>query len=212
MAAVATPETKGRTEAPRLGDHLALDLLNTEARVHGHAFDFWTSNQDVLRWLAQNGVAPPGKPSAPADLLLQGRKLRDVVRDLVEARSQGVRMDVDALNPFLHAYVTSPHLQRDGEGNLVMTRVARGDTAAFLLGPVAEAAAVLLAEGDFDLVRQCEHADCVLWFYDRTKSHKRRWCSMAVCGNRHKAMQFRKRSSGAAPERAPAPARKTSKA
>jgi predicted RNA-binding Zn ribbon-like protein len=39
----------------------------------------------------------------------------------------------------------------------------------------------------------------VLWFFDRTKSHRRRWCSMAVCGNRHKAARFRaSRRDGAA--------------
>jgi predicted RNA-binding Zn ribbon-like protein len=75
-------------------------------------------------------------------------------------------------------------------------RIARGDAIASLLGPVAEAVAQLLAEGNFALVKQCEHPDCILWFYDRTKSHKRRWCSMAQCGNRYKAAQFRKRSSG----------------
>lgn len=212
MAASATRETKAKAEAPRLGDHLAMDLLNTEARVQGHAFDFWTSNQDVLRWLAQNGVTPTGKQTAPADLLPRGRELRAVVRDLVTARKQGGRLDIDALNPFLHPYLTSPQLQRDAEGHLVLTRVARGDTTASLLGPVAEAAAVLLAEGDFDLVRQCEHEDCVLWFYDRTKSHKRRWCSMALCGNRHKAAQFRKRGSGPSAQHARANAGKSTKA
>lgn len=212
MATAAPRETQASTEAPRLGDHLALDLLNTEARVQGHAFDFWTSPQDVLRWLAQNGITPTGKQTAPADLLPRGRELRAVVRDLVTAHKQGGRLDIDALNPFLHPYFTSPHLQRDAEGHLVMTRVPRGDTTASLLGPVAEAAAVLLAEGDFDLVRQCEHEDCVLWFYDRTKSHKRRWCSMALCGNRHKAAQFRKRSIGPSPEQARASARKRTKA
>jgi predicted RNA-binding Zn ribbon-like protein len=212
MAAAATRETKGMTEAPRLGDHPALDLLNTEARVQGQTFDFWTSHQDVLRWLAQSGVAPTGKQAAPADLLQWGRELRAVVRDLVTARKQGTRLDIEALNHFLQPHLTSPQLQRDGDGHLVLTRVARGDTTASLLGPVAEAAAVLLAEGDFDLVRQCEHEDCVLWFYDRTKSHKRRWCSMALCGNRHKAAQFRKRGSGTSAKPARAPARKSTKA
>ena len=37
-----------------------------------------------------------------------------------------------------------------------------------------------------------------LMFYDRTKSHKRRWCSMALCGNRHKVAEFRKRRQSAA--------------
>jgi CGNR zinc finger len=61
---------------------------------------------------------------------------------------------------------------------------------------VALAAAELLANGDFDLVRTCESDDCVLHFYDRTKSHRRRWCSMATCGNRAKVQTFRARQRG----------------
>ena len=28
---------------------------------------------------------------------------------------------------------------------------------------------------------------CVLWFYDTTRNGTRRWCFMAICGNRAKA-------------------------
>ncbi|MFI4982934.1 MAG: CGNR zinc finger domain-containing protein, partial [Nevskiales bacterium] len=59
--------------------------------------------------------------------------------------------------------------------------------------PVAEAVASLLAQGDFTLVRTCESSDCTLWFHDHTKSHRRRWCSMAQCGNRQKVAAFRAR-------------------
>ncbi|GGG49117.1 hypothetical protein [Chelatococcus composti] len=38
------------------------------------------------------------------------------------------------------------------------------------LGPVADAVARRLAEGDPTLFKQCEHPECVLWFYDRTKA------------------------------------------
>jgi predicted RNA-binding Zn ribbon-like protein len=62
--------------------------------------------------------------------------------------------------------------------------------------PVAEAVATLLAKGDFSLVRKCECPDCTLWFHDRTKSHHRRWCSMALCGNRMKVAAFRARQKG----------------
>jgi predicted RNA-binding Zn ribbon-like protein len=102
--------------------------------------------------------------------------------------------DPAELNRILERYRTSWRLYRDVDGRLARQQVAHGDAVAMLLGPVAQAAAELMVEGDFSLVRQCEHPDCVLWFYDRTKSHKRRWCSMAQCGNRHKAAQFRKRA------------------
>lgn len=74
-----------------------------------------------------------------------------------------------------------------------LERQRKVQTAEQFLAPIAEAAATLLVEGDFGLVRTCEHPECVLWFYDRTKGHRRRWCSMALCGNRHKVAEFRKR-------------------
>jgi predicted RNA-binding Zn ribbon-like protein len=181
-----------------VGDHLALDLLNTEARSQGQVVDYWNTGEDVLRWLEQHGVVPPsgGGGAVPADLLAHGRTLRTQARELIAKRKEGRAGDIRGLNEYLHAYLSAPHMERDSDGNFTLTRVARGDAIASLLGPVAEAVAQLLAEGDFALVKQCEHPDCILWFYDRTKSHKRRWCSMAQCGNRYKATQFRKRSSG----------------
>jgi predicted RNA-binding Zn ribbon-like protein len=198
MGAVASQAGNGSSEAPEIGDHLAMDLLNTEARNQGHVVDYWGTNEDVHRWLVQHGTAPAtSSKEVPADLLVHGRRLRAAVREAVATRKAGGPIIVDGLNEYLQTYQTSPLLLRDEAGVMALVRVARGDATSSLLGPVAEAAAQLLVEGDFSLVRQCEHPDCILWFYDRTKSHKRRWCSMAQCGNRNKAMQFRKRSSGA---------------
>ncbi|NEJ40784.1 CGNR zinc finger domain-containing protein, partial [Rhizobium ruizarguesonis] len=39
--------------------------------------------------------------------------------------------------------------------------------------------------------------DCTLFFLDTTKSHRRRWCSMALCGNRMKVAAFRSRKQEA---------------
>ena len=183
------------TGAPQVGDHLALDLLNTEARSQGQVVDHWTTDEDVRQWLLRQGVAQgPASQATPSGLLARGRELRAAVREAISARKAGDSVNIDGLNAYLQGYVTSPQLHRDEAGALTLTRSARGDATSSLLGPVAEAAAQLLVEGDFALVRQCEHPDCILWFYDRTKSHKRRWCSMAQCGNRHKAAQFRKRN------------------
>ena len=194
MRAVKPPAGNGgKPDAPQVGDHPALDLLNTEALSQGEAIDHWESGEDVHRWLVRQGVASAGAHTPP-DLLQRGRDLRNAVRKAIAARTAGEPFDVQPLNVHLEAYLTSPRLQRDTSGGLAINHVPANGTAASLLGPVAEAAARLLADGDFALVRQCEHPDCILWFYDRTKSHKRRWCSMAQCGNRHKATRFRNRS------------------
>lgn len=182
-------------EAPMVGDHLALDMLNTEALSDGNPIDFWNSNEDVLTWLKRFATDPLPNV-APADLLAQGKALRALARQLIIQHKDGGDGDIGELNEYLHSYLSAPHLKRDAEGNWNLVRTTSGETAKALLGPVAEAVAQLLVEGNFELVKQCEHPDCILWFYDRTKAHKRRWCSMALCGNRYKAAQFRKRSSG----------------
>lgn len=196
MRAAGVGTGEANAGAPTVGDHLALDLLNTEARSQGRVVDYWATDQDVLHWLMQQGVAPSsGADGAPTGLLAQARALRTLARGLITRRKEGEAGDVRNLNRYLHAYASAPHLHRDGDGNYALSRRPQADAIPSLLGPVAEAVAQLLVEGDFSLVRQCEHQDCVLWFYDRTRSHKRRWCSMATCGNRHKAARFRKRSN-----------------
>ena len=178
---------------PQVGDHLALDLLNTEAWSHGTVVDGWASDRDVLQWLVQQGIAG-ARAKAPRDLLTHARGMRSAIREAISARKAGRPVPVDALNGYLQACPTTLRMERGQAGALLLDREAHGDAVATMLGPVAEAAARLLVEDDFSVVRQCEHPDCILWFYDRTKSHRRRWCSMARCGNRQKAARFRKRS------------------
>ncbi len=40
-----------------------------------------------------------------------------------------------------------------------------------------------------DRIRGCANPDCLLWFLDTTRPGTRRWCSMAACGNRDKAIR-----------------------
>ena len=189
-----TPDSS-LAQAPLLADHRALDLLNTEARKDGAVLDYWNTGEEVLRWLERAGISAEAASEVDRDqLLAQARALRALARRLVAGRKEGKDEDVGALNAYLHAYPSTPHLEQGSDGRLLLTRSVRGDAMASLLGPIAEDLAQLLVEGDFSLVRQCEHPDCVLWFYDRTKAHKRRWCSMALCGNRYKAAQFRKKA------------------
>ena len=176
-----------------VGDHPALDLLNTVAQVDGRGVDYWQSDADVLDWMARAGFRAAASPARPAKLLHAARGLRETVRALVARRKAGEAIDVDALNAWLaHARRRLELVEDDAGGYQLVARYAH-DTPEQLLAPVAEAAAALLVEGDFELVRHCENPECSLWFYDRTKAHRRRWCSMALCGNRHKVATFRRR-------------------
>jgi predicted RNA-binding Zn ribbon-like protein len=178
-----------------MGDHPAMDLLNTIVRVDRSLVDLWQSDDDVLRWLVRTGLLKTNftPQFRSGGLLAAARGMRDVVRALVVARKANKRLDVAALNDFLAKGKSHCELTPAKDGNLVVARRYDQTTPEGVLTPLAEAAAELLATADFKLVRACEGVDCVLWFYDRTKAHRRRWCSMEVCGNRNKIAKFRSR-------------------
>ncbi|WP_034947929.1 CGNR zinc finger domain-containing protein [Erwinia oleae] len=175
-----------------VADHPALDFLNTVAQVEGQPYDFWQSDQDVLTWLARAvNVSAGNAEFDPGELLHQARRLRETIREGVEKKKTGAAVDVAALNGFLASARSYQQLVADDNGELHTERRYSTPSPEALLAPVAELAASLLAENRFELVRRCEHPECTLWFYDRTKAHRRRWCSMALCGNRAKVSRFR---------------------
>ncbi|MCG1031066.1 CGNR zinc finger domain-containing protein [Leclercia sp.] len=179
-----------------LAEQIALDFINTVAMTDKEAQDFLQTDDDVFRWLNSAGIEIQASRNAqPGKLLLSARTLRELIRSLVEKKKKGHQFDPDGLNEYLKKIVSYPKIITDSEGTCQIVRCFETALPAHALGVVAEEAAKLLTEGNFDYVRQCEHPDCTLWFYDRTKAHKRRWCSMALCGNRIKIAKFRQKAA-----------------
>ncbi|MCU1324464.1 MAG: hypothetical protein JWM43_4113 [Acidobacteriaceae bacterium] len=178
-----------------VADHPVLDLLNTVPQIDGARVDLLQSDGDVIRWMALAGwpSRQTNRTNPAPSLLKTTRNLRDTIRALVENLKAGKRPDVSSLNGFLKLSRSHLVLQSAKDGRLEVAREWQQHTAEEVLAPVAEAAAEFLATADFELVRRCEDSDCVLWFYDRTRSHHRRWCSMATCGNRNKVAAYRER-------------------
>jgi predicted RNA-binding Zn ribbon-like protein len=67
-----------------------------------------------------------------------------------------------------------------------------------LLFPIAKSMAELVTNENFSHVRACEGPTCTILFLDRTHGSPRRWCMMAVCGNRAKQAAHRRRRRPAA--------------
>lgn len=176
-----------------LADHPVLDFLNTVAISEGKPRDLLQSDDDVLHWLMQAGLyfGDDNARFAAGNLLHEARHLRDIVRSLVQRKKQALPLDVTAMNHFLASCSNYTQLFIPADNRLASRRIYPVPSPAVLLAPVAEQAVALLTNGNFALVRKCEHPDCILWFYDRTKGHRRRWCSMALCGNRAKVAKFR---------------------
>ncbi|MEW2501394.1 CGNR zinc finger domain-containing protein [Amycolatopsis sp. NPDC047767] len=195
-------------ELPLLGlsDHPALAFLNTAATAE--SAELIPDGAGFVRWLELTGLIDEQDRAAVLDhfsadeldaAALEAVALRERLRPVVRAWADGDPTAPD--EPFLAAlnavFATSGHnRQVVGSGaDLDLEDRWTWTTPQSLLAPAAEAAADLFVHGDRSLVRNCEGPECPLWFYDRTKAHRRRWCSMATCGNRAKVRDFRARAT-----------------
>lgn len=179
-----------------VGDNLALDFINTRYGVGESQRECLVDDASVLAWLRQAHVLPDDVQVAPRGLLKLALELRENATALVgaakSAGAQGAKADV--VNRVLEAGRGTRELQWDAQSqSFQVVAQRRRDDAASLLEPVAQALVTLLTDTPLALVKPCEAHDCTLLFHDQTKSHRRRWCSMAACGNRMKVAAFRER-------------------
>lgn len=172
-----------------------MDFLNTRMRAGDGLADLLQNDRDVFLWLKQAGfpVQVTRGSLTTSSLLSSTRKLRESIRLLIERRKAGRRGELFILNRFLGATRSYSQFAWGKSKSPVIKRVILAETRDSILTPLAEAAADLLVSANFDLVKRCENEACVLWFLDQTKSHRRRWCSMEICGNRYKVAAYRNR-------------------
>jgi predicted RNA-binding Zn ribbon-like protein len=83
-----------------------------------------------------------------------------------------------------------------------LAHVRANDDVSATLVPIARDIAGLLATPNAP-VRHCAGAGCVRHFYDDSRTGRRRWCEMAICGNRAKAAAFTARRGPRSQERTP---------
>lgn len=187
-----------------IGDHAALDFLNSIAAPHGVVIESIGDGEAYMVWLVDAGLLDPaevptlrsrfGKPALD-QVASEAQNLREWFRQVigkpVETRWQMV--DVAAkLNPIL-AMDSSHHQLSEADNHWVLQERREFVQARQLLTPIVHVIAELVITSDPLLIKRCSNPPCTLWFYDRTKAHRRRFCSAAVCGNRTKVAAFRER-------------------
>jgi predicted RNA-binding Zn ribbon-like protein len=202
-----------------VADNLGLDFLNTVAVPVDTKVDWLTSGEDLIAWLKQAGLVPDDvadalrKSAVPGELdgvAAQARALRDwfklfVYKHAGKPLEPAALRELEPLNRLLardeeFGQVEVRARQRDRGGRrteetsgLAWHVRRRWRSPESLLFPLARSLADLVCEEDFTYVKACEGPPCTLLFLDRTRGHARRWCSMAVCGNRAKQAAHRNR-------------------
>lgn len=194
-----------------VGGYSWLDFVNTELVERERVVDLLGDVGDLVCWLRESGVVDPEEAgaaferlggTAEGDLLLgRAKEFRKVLREASERFDGGV-----SIAPGLVEKVNDLLAQRLGHRELAHTPggfeirfhalSVHSDGPEMLLIPVAESVARFLADADPSLVKGCENPGCILYFYDTSKNHTRRWCSMATCGNRMKARMHYERAQG----------------
>jgi predicted RNA-binding Zn ribbon-like protein len=199
-----------RPPAIFIADSLGLDFLNSVATPVDTPVDWIDNGDGLLKWLAQARLAPvdeleelkaramPGELDKVAG---QARALREWFRGFVRKHmgrplTPKTLQELGRLNWLLERDERFSRITRHRHGGgerleLQIMRHWRSPEA--LLLPIGEILARFVCEEDFANVKACEGPTCTLMFADHTRRRARRWCSMAVCGNRAKQAAHRKR-------------------
>lgn len=173
-----------------IGGAPVIDFVNTEVVSDGRRVDLLQTEEDLREWLAE-GLGRDGAPAVGQ--LAQVKQLRAQMRAML-LRGKAQKNHLEAINEALRRGQGSLAVEKE-EGGYRTHFEADSDDPLFL---IAAAAADFLSNRDLSLVKSCGGNGCILLFYDETKSHSRRWCSMAGCGNRMKAaLHYRRRKIGA---------------
>ena len=193
-----------------IADSLGLDFLNSIATPVDTPIDWLDSGDGLLKWLAQAKLVPVDALNALKARAMPGEldKIADQVRALREWFRAFVRKHMGRpLTPkaLRELGPLNRILERDEAfGQIVRHRHADGDRLELrvmrrwrspesLLLPIGEILARFVCDEDFTRVKACEGPSCTLVFADQTHRRARRWCSMAICGNRAKQAAHRNR-------------------
>ncbi|MVO84488.1 hypothetical protein GPA10_06785 [Streptomyces sp. p1417] len=174
---------------PLTGEPLALDLLNTRWVQDGVRKDLLDGVEGLGVWLAAHGLdARFDADGATLEHLLRARDALAGVVDL-PGKPGGEAAAVARVDAVL----------AHGRVRAALTPAGPAEESEFAdpsWGPAWLAARdylTLLADAP-DRIRGCAHEACVLHFFDISRNGTRRWCSMALCGNRAKASRHYARS------------------
>lgn len=168
---------------PLVGEPLALDLVNTEWADHDGRHDLLSDIAGLTVWLEAHGRNAPRDARTLAAL----RQARAAIRGVLE-RADDPEMPA-ALNAVL---AHGAWVERLGPRGPERAAAPRDERWALAWEAAANLLELLRVEPD--RVRLCSAHECLLAFYDTSRSGRRQWCSMATCGNRAKARRHYQQS------------------
>jgi len=178
-----------------LGGELCLDFCNTFDHLHiPPEHDYLSEPSLVFRWGQAAGILSADKKGLPSTNdslkdLLQTRVLIFKIFSPFTRKALPEKNDLELLNTLLHE--KAPKVDIVLKGNRFSELFNASDAFEQMEYEVIRSASNLLLSIIPGRLKQCE--GCGWLFYDQSRTHARRWCSMELCGNRAKARRHYER-------------------
>lgn len=175
-----------------IGNNLALDFINSvNYDITLENLLGWAVAVNLVSRSETDDLAGKWKEEQMAEISLFRERLRHIVVNLINEKKLSSE-EISWINQILLEKAGYSELNVTEEGFSKNIKIDLGEPNKIQI-PITESFVDLICFGQIDFLRKCERKECILYFYDTTKNHKRRWCSMAICGNRAKAAKFYQR-------------------
>jgi len=192
--------------------HPAIDFLNTAYAPGGVLVETIGDGRALLDWMMGAGLVDKDEAARLARRFTrtsldaaaeEARTVREWARTWIEAWRANPARDygdeIAALNKLLARESRGRELVAN-KRRLELIERPHFEDARELIAPIALEIARLVTQEDPSLVKACAGTECTLQFLDRTKAHRRVFCSATACGNRAKVAAFRRRAQRATTE------------
>jgi predicted RNA-binding Zn ribbon-like protein len=198
---LALPLASGAAWWYWLGGRPAIDLVNTLRERWRRRVETLVTPDDLGLWLVRAQLAPAA-PQVTRARLREARELREAIDACMQAalaHEPAPAAAVATIDAWLAHAGARTQLAVADDGTPVLGQREPADPVKRALAAVAlDAARMLGTPAEAARIRVCASATCSARFYDRSPAGRRRWCSMALCGNEAKARRHRERSRSAA--------------
>lgn len=165
-------------------------FCNSGIFLHGQ--DSFSDVESARSWLREHGN-PVAAKALGTETLALFVEVREAVRGHLEGDTEARRQ----LNVFAGRLLGPP--QWNVNGTAYVPEVAKESAVSAVAAGVLSALAVAEMSGRRARLKVCRSPECRWVFYDRSPANNSTWCSMDICGARHKMRVYRSRRKKDAP-------------
>ena len=190
----------GPATPPQVDLETTVDFINTFGLSRGRPFDDFDTTPTALDWLHQRTGLDPVRVGDSEAALARIGAARTAFRELWDALAEDrppATGAIEEVNRVLRHRSLLELQAAPSESDACGLRLASrftGDEIDCALAELAEPLVRAVGSGGAKHARICANDECRWVFFDASRTHQRRWCEMASCGNRAKAARHRARA------------------